>query len=131
MTFLRSLAITAVGLALGALMPTVADAYPAYTSGSLNVRVGPGVGYPKITTLSPGAPVDVHYCQPSWCEIGFWGGSGWVSASYLVTGAPRFDRRFYARRVPTEPYIQLYFGPRRAWPGPGPFPGPFPNPWWW
>lgn len=123
---LRSLAIAVVGLGLGIAAPTVASAYPAFTTGSVNVRTGPGVGFPKITSLVRGTGVDIRYCQPSWCRVGYWGGSGWVSASYLSVGGPRFDRRFYPRRAPGL-YFRFNFGPPA---GPGPFPGPFMYPWW-
>jgi len=126
MMLLRSLAIAVVSLGLGFAVPTVASAYPALTTGSVNVRTGPGVGFFKITTLLPGTPVDIRYCQPAWCHVGFWNGSGWVSAAYLNAG----PRRLYPRRG--VPYFRFYFGPG---PGPFPAPGPFPTPWpyppWW
>ena len=125
---LRSLAIAAVGLGLGIAVPAVANAYPAFTTGSVNVRTGPGVGYAKITSLPAGAGVDVQFCQPGWCRVGYWAGLGWVSANYLSVGA-RYDRRFYLRQQPGL-YFRFNFGPRRGpWPGPGPGPGPWP--WWW
>lgn len=123
---LRSLAIAAVGLGLGFAAPTVANAYPAFTTGSVNVRTGPGIGYPKITSLPRGTQVDIRGCQPSWCRVGFWSGSGWVSAAYLSAVGPRFERRLYLNRPGL--YFRFNFGPQ---PHPRPWPGPFMSPWWW
>jgi uncharacterized protein YraI len=121
----RLLAIAAIGLGLGVTVPTVASAYSAFTTGALNVRFGPGVSYPKVGTLAYGTPVDVQFCQPGWCRIGYWGGTGWVSAKYLST----VPQRRYVRRVQPAPgiYFRFNFGS----PGPYPYPYPMPSPWWW
>jgi uncharacterized protein YraI len=129
MTMFRSFAIGVFGLGLAFAVPTVADAYLALTTGSVNVRVGPGVGFARIATLPPGAQVDVRYCQPGWCQIGFWNGGGWVSAAYLNAG-PRMGPRIYPRR--SVPYFRFYFGPGPGpAPGPWPLPAPWPYPPWW
>jgi uncharacterized protein YraI len=124
----RAFAIAAIGLGLGSFVPTIAHAYTLFTTGALNVRLGPAVGFPKIATLAPGTPVDVQFCQPGWCRIGYWGGTGWVSALYLgPTPQP-----YYSRRVSPAPgiYFRFDFGspPPRRW---APYPPPLPPPWWW
>ena len=119
---LRSLTIAAV--ALGALLaiPVAAQAYPAQTTGSLNVRAGPGVGYHRIGVLPPGAVVEVRHCRSRWCNIWYRGGSAWVSGSYLrgvrhfvpqqhVRPLPFYrDRYRYHRRRPGL-YFHFRFGP--------------------
>ena len=107
----RSLAIAIVGLGVSVAAPTVASAYPAQTSGWLNVRGGPGVGYPKVATLPPGALVDVGYCQRGWCWISFGPGEGWASAAYLY-------RAGYYRPPPRPFGPQYFFGFQFGYPGP-------------
>jgi uncharacterized protein YraI len=122
----RLLAIAAIGLGLGFVIPTVANAYTAFTTaGTLNVRGGPGVGFHKIAALPYGTPVNVLGCHPGWCRIGYWGGTGWVSARY-ISATPQ---RRYARRVQPAPgiYFRFDFGsppPKRR--GPNRYP-----PVWW
>lgn len=124
----RSLATALLALGAAVAVPAIANAYPAWTSGSVNQRVGPGVGYYKMGTLPPGAQVDVRYCQSGWCQVGSFLGIGWVSAGYLGGGArvlpPPFlgqpfpypypyPYRVYPRVYPPTPFFQLYIGPRR------------------
>jgi uncharacterized protein YraI len=127
MTVRRSLAIVAVCFGLIVSAPAIAHAYTLFTSGALNVRLGPGVQFAKIGTLTYGSPVDVHFCQPGWCRIGYWGGIGWVSARYL-SAVPQ--QRRYVRRYQPAPgiYFRFNFGsPSPRW-TPNP---PLPPPWWW
>ena len=83
---LRSLAI-AVGLLIGLAVPTAASA--AYTTGSVNIRTGPGTEYGVITTAPPGAYIAVGSCVRSWCSVRFRGISGWMSSSYIASAPPR------------------------------------------
>ncbi|TKT82691.1 SH3 domain-containing protein [Aquamicrobium sp. LC103] len=69
------------------LTQTAAEAEPAYTTGSLNVRAGPGTGYARVGTLPPGTRVDLGRCQGNWCYVRVGGLRGWASASYLAAGA--------------------------------------------
>ena len=82
--------ILAAGLAGLALLGTTiaASAAPAYVTGNVNVRSGPGTGYYAIDTIRRGEQVDVQYCQGSWCFVEKRGPDGWVSASYLERGRP-------------------------------------------
>jgi uncharacterized protein YraI len=127
MSVRRLIAIAATGLGIGLGATSVAHAYAAYTTGAVNVRTGPSTGYQKITALQRGTPVDVRFCQPSWCQVAFWGGAGWVSSNYLTVAGPGY----------VQPGPGFYFGfgtPPRRWPPSG---GPFFNPWpdqrppWW
>ena len=78
--------LIASGLATLALLATTAaaSAAPAFATGSVNVRTGPGTGYAKVDTLRRGEAVDVQYCRGSWCYVEKRGPDGWVSANYLA-----------------------------------------------
>ncbi|MEQ1901162.1 MAG: SH3 domain-containing protein [Devosia sp.] len=74
------------GLALAAglvVLPGVADAAPGRAAGIVNVRSGPGLGYPVIASLSKDQYVIVVQCLANWCEIRRIGKSGWVSRKLL------------------------------------------------
>jgi hypothetical protein len=80
--------LIAGGLAAVALVVTsaAASAAPAYATGSVNVRSGPGTQYQRVDTLSRGERVEVQQCQGSWCYVVKSGPDGWVSANYLARG---------------------------------------------
>ncbi|MGH6763844.1 MAG: SH3 domain-containing protein [Phyllobacterium sp.] len=65
------------------LLPGLSQAAPAYTTGSVNVRSGPGTGYSRITTLPAWYEVNIRNCRGNWCSIRASGMRGWVSANYL------------------------------------------------
>lgn len=86
--------LIAGGLAALALVATTAaaSAAPAYATGNVNVRSGPGTYYGKVDTLRRGEQVDVKQCQGSWCYVIKNGPDGWVSANYLARGGyPDYD----------------------------------------
>lgn len=121
MVSLRFLAVTAV-LVAGLAVPSVASA--AYTTGSVNLRSGPGTGYRVITTVPRGGYVDVRKCVPRWCGVVYRGIYGWVSAAYVGRGGPRYGapRPYYPPRgYYYRPYAQPYYYPRpyTYYPGPG------------
>jgi uncharacterized protein YraI len=122
---LHALATVALGIGLALAVPAVAQAYTSYTTGSVNFRSGPGVGYGSYGALPPGTEVEVYYCQPGWCRISSFLGTGWVSSSYLSGGRayprpyPYYDRDPYDDRVypdpvppPPPPYPYYYDYPR-------------------
>jgi hypothetical protein len=80
--------LMAGGLAALALLATTATAFaaPAFATGNVNVRSGPGTGYSRVDTLRRGEQVDVLECRGSWCFIEKRGPDGWVSANYLSRG---------------------------------------------
>ncbi len=110
---LRSLAIAAIGMGIALAAPAVAHAYASYTTGSVNQRFGPGVGYPRMGSLPAGSYIDVRYCQPGWCQVNSYLGSGWVSSRFL-SGTPvyRSYPRVYPYPYPTYPYPYYYGYPR-------------------
>lgn len=112
---LRLLVTAALGLGLAMAVPAAAYAYTGYTTDSVNLRAGPGVGYPSYGAVPGGTAVDVRYCQPGWCNVSTYMGRGWISSSYL--GGAHVYRRYY----PAYPY----YAPRPYF-GPGPYFGPRP-----
>lgn len=79
----RKLAATALMLAGVMVLPAVAMAANAFTTGTVNVRSGPGTNYARIATLPAGTSVDVRRCEVNWCNILRSGLRGWVSANFL------------------------------------------------
>ena len=106
---LRSLVVAAFGMAAALAVPSIAQAYASYTTGTVNQRTGPGTGYYKVGTLGAGTQVDVNFCQPGWCRVNSYLGSGWIASSYLSG----------ARAYPPPPVYP------RAYPYPYPYPYPY------
>ena len=83
-------AVTSGATQAGATPSAAATSLPAtVASGTrLNVRSGPGTGYPVISTVAPGAALTAaaRNAAGDWIRVqqaALPGGSGWVSASYL------------------------------------------------
>jgi uncharacterized protein YraI len=118
--------------------PGLASAAGGYTTGNVNMRAGPSVSFPVVTTVPAGAPVQIFGCINgwSWCDT-LWGGNrGWVSGAYLnaawqgrtvpfVAYAPRlgvpvvvYDGEVYWRRHyvgrPWYPRARAFVGPNHA-----------------
>lgn len=83
--------LVASGFAALALLATTAaaSAAPAFASGNVNVRSGPGTGFSVVDNLRRGEQVDIDYCRGTWCFIQKRGPDGWVSANYLERGRDR------------------------------------------
>jgi len=65
----------------------MAAAYPATVTQTLNLRSGPGTGYPVVETMPGGARVNVNSCLGNgWCNLDFAGVGGYASGSYLAGG---------------------------------------------
>jgi len=119
---LRSLAIVA-GSAIALTLP--AEALAAYTTGSVNLRTGPGTGYGIVTTIPGGVGVGVGSCMPSWCQVNYAGFSGWVATTYLANvGQPTYapppaygpPAYAYAPPPPVYPYdAPYYYGAPSFW----------------
>jgi len=102
-------------LAVGAVLatPGIAAAANAFTTGNVNMRAGPSTQYPRVTTIPYGASVEVYGCTSGWqwCDTGWRGIRGWVSASYLelLYQQRRVYVPEYAPRVGV-PVITFQFG---------------------
>ena len=57
----------------------------SYAAAEINLRAGPGIRYPSVRILPAGAPFKILGCTKgySWCDIGAFGGRGWVSGAYI------------------------------------------------
>ena len=116
------------GLAALALIATTAaaTAAPAFATGSVNVRTGPGTHYAKVDTLRRGEQVDVLQCQGGWCYVQKSGPDGWVSANYLSRGGnPGWDDDDNWERPPQVIPRPGHWNPRppRPWPTYPNYPG--------
>lgn len=98
--------LMASGLAALAVLVTTAaaSAAPAFATGNVNVRNGPGTGYRVVDTLRRGEQVDVQYCQGSWCYVEKRGPDGWVSSSYLASGGNDWNDGWERPRPPRPPH---------------------------
>jgi uncharacterized protein YraI len=90
-------------------MPAAAETYRLSTTGSVNVRAGPGVGHERITTLPRGTEVLVDRCRQGWCLVDSFGVVGWVSANYLGGTATGTVEPYDPPLVPTPPVATFDF----------------------
>ena len=116
------------------LVPGVALAVDGFTTGNVNMRTGPGVGFDKITTLPAGIGVEVLGCTDNgWCQVSAGGPPGWVSGNYIerMSGPPPVV--VAPPIVVAPPYYGGFYGPGWYPPigwGPG-YPGYRPPPPGW
>lgn len=54
------------------------------TTANLNMRTGPGTGYPIILTIPKGASLEVTGYSGSWAKVTYAGKNGYANASYLT-----------------------------------------------
>ena len=109
---LRSTTVAVAAFGMMLALPLAAQAYPARTTASLNVRAGPAVGYHRVGVLPPGAVVNVRYCTSGWCQVDFRGALAWASARYLrgtAYVAPRYRPAPYFYQ--SGPGFSIYIGP--------------------
>jgi uncharacterized protein YraI len=114
---MRRFLVALAALAGALLMPAAAEAADGYTTGSVNMRAGPGTQYPRIMVLPRGAPVEVYGCLRgySWCDVGYYRERGWVSSRYLSVFYD--DRQVYVPYRPrvAVPYLTFEFGYWDRW----------------
>lgn len=101
----------AAGLVIGSV--GIAAAAPAYVTGDLNLRSGPGTNYRVLDVLPGGATVNVLGCDGAWCRVAWGGGVGFASSSYLGFGRPAYAAAppLYVR----PPSIGFGFGWGNGW----------------
>lgn len=75
-----------------------ASAGGAVASTVVNVRAGPGGGYPIVAVLSAGERVRIDHCRGPWCLIRQSGPDGWVDANYITTPG-HYARHGFVRNV--------------------------------
>lgn len=73
--------LLAVGLV--AATTVAATAAPAWTTGSVNFRDGPGTHYSKLGTLYSCTRVETDRAENGWYRVNWNGRWGWVSGRYL------------------------------------------------
>ncbi|WP_349433470.1 SH3 domain-containing protein [Pararhizobium sp. A13] len=86
MTTYRKHAWKAALLALAAfLLPATAQAAAGFATANVNMRSGPGTGYPAVTVIPVGTSVEIHGCLAdiAWCDVSFYYARGWVAARYV------------------------------------------------
>ena len=76
------------GFLIAALLltaPTAALAARGIVTDSVNMRAGPGTGFPVVDRIPGGAHVNIHGCLrgDAWCDVSFAGDRGWVSSDNL------------------------------------------------
>ena len=144
--FLRKLAL-GMALVVSAVAPALAA--PGFATGNVNLRAGPGTGYPQVTVLAAGQPVEIFGCLEgyNWCDVGANGTRGWVAGSYLqyIYEGQRVLVPDYGPRsgVPIVGFAfgdywgryyrgRSWYADRDRWGGPPPPPrgGPPPGPGW-
>lgn len=120
------LALLASAVAGGLIAASAAEASPASTIASLNVRAGAGTAFPSIGVLPPNTVVDVQVCPSNWCQITTsYGLSGWVSSRYLNFG----PGGAYPSYPPAPPPPPTYYPPSQGYyPPPPPPPVFYPQP---
>ncbi len=78
--------IAACGVALLTLSVHYAAAAPALATNNVNMRQGPGMNYPVVTTIPGGSNVEVNNCYGEWCSVTWNGQSGYAVARNLDRG---------------------------------------------
>lgn len=122
----RALPLALILLALAALgMPTTAEENGVISNkgNSVNLRSGPGIGYPALAQLPSGQPVVILTRVPDWVQVRAFNLTGWVNARYVASYTPPVTVT-----LPTEAPRQTYNGIINAVSlnvrnGPGPYYG--------
>src|SRR6476619_4570248 len=81
MTLKSTLFAAASALVLSA---GAAAALPAIAEAPLNLRAGPGIRFPVVGAVPPGARVDVRGCTAGWCRVRFHGERGFARRGQLA-----------------------------------------------
>jgi uncharacterized protein YraI len=111
---MRNLRLLAAAALVGAMMvPGIAAAANAYTTGNVNQRAGPSTNFPRVSTIPAGVTVTIFGCvrDLGWCDTSWRGQRGWVSARYLqyLYGGRRVLVADYGPRIGI-PIVAFQFG---------------------
>jgi uncharacterized protein YraI len=70
---------------LALAVPALAQAADGFVTGNVNLRAGPDVGYPLITSIPTGTPVSIQGCTDGWewCDVITMGTRGWAAGSFI------------------------------------------------
>ena len=68
--------------ALTALSAPSVQAAPARLARTVDLRQGPGSGYPVIAVIPLGSLVDIGGCQRRWCAVAWRGWTGYAPARF-------------------------------------------------
>lgn len=62
-----------------------AMAYDGFATGNVNLRAGPDIDYPVVTTIPVGAALSIQGCTEGWewCDVIFADMRGWVAGNYI------------------------------------------------
>lgn len=104
--------------ALMALSAPSIQAAPARLAGTVDLRQGPGSGYPIIAVIPLGSFVDIGGCRGRWCAVAWRGWTGYAPARFALGirgGSPP----------------GLYPAPGWEYAGYGPYYGPGPYTTYW
>jgi uncharacterized protein YraI len=74
-------------IAAGALVAaTSAQAAPGFTTNAIDLRSGPGEGYPTLGVIENNSAVEVNGCLASWswCDVSIGDDRGWVQGAALA-----------------------------------------------
>lgn len=107
MTKYRVFSAIAAILVIMGIVASSARAEPAAVTYDLNLRSGPGLGYPVILTMAGGSIVEVGECYDGvWCEIEYGDYYGFANINYL-------DFAYYARGYtpPAVVVLPRYYDP--------------------
>ena len=110
LTVLMLVSILIAGLAGTVALPAQpAAADPATTSSELNLRAGPGESYDVLSVVPVGAAISVDGAAvDGFFPASYNGVSGWVSASYVVAGAPAPVSAYDATGYQADPAAGTY-----------------------
>ncbi|WP_206930911.1 SH3 domain-containing protein [Roseococcus thiosulfatophilus] len=87
LTSTLAMAVMALGLSCGAAL-----AHPGVTTGTVNMRIGPGTQHPVLVAVPTSQPIVIMGCLPgmAWCDVVWAGHRGWVYARYIHYAAPGY-----------------------------------------
>lgn len=90
---------------------TAALANSGVTTGTVNMRIGPGTQHPVVVAVPVSQPITIVGCisGSAWCDVVWAGHRGWVSADYIYYTAPGYSVPITTvyHRVPTvSPWVE-------------------------